>query len=115
MRILIVLLVVGVSLFSLGRCGSGGEEKSQTDSAPNQDVQPVALGEQVYKQQCNLCHGSNGDLGASGASFLSQSKLDLQQRIEIITNGRNKMMAYSGLLSEEEIKAVAEYLETLKK
>lgn len=115
MRILIVLVIVGLSLFSLGRCGSGDKEKTQTDGTSTETEEPVVLGEQVYMQQCNLCHGSNGDLGASGASFLSQSKLDLQQRIEIITNGRNKMMAYSGLLSEEEIKAVAEYLDTLKK
>lgn len=105
MRIFISLIVVASVVLALSRCG-GDTEKTTEEKVS---------GSTVYSQQCVLCHGSNGDLGVSGASPLSLSKLNLDQRIEVITNGRAKMTAYSGLLTEEEIKAVAQYLETLKK
>ena len=39
----------------------------------------------------------------------------LAAKIEIIKNGKNAMTPFSGMLNEEQIKAVAEYTETLKK
>ena len=36
-------------------------------------------------------------------------------RREVITNGRNQMTAFKGLLSPEKIEAVAKYVETLRK
>jgi mono/diheme cytochrome c family protein len=106
--ILLVTVISGIAVLS--RCGSGNTPNDVQDTTTD-----VVSGENIYSTQCATCHGKNGDLGASGATALSQSKLNLQQRIEVITNGRAKMMAYSGLLSEVEIKAVAEYLEKLKK
>ncbi|MFI5203067.1 MAG: c-type cytochrome [Flavobacteriales bacterium] len=103
MRTLISFVFISCLVVALSRCG-GGEKPEEKIS-----------GKTIYSHQCTLCHGSNGDLGASGASPLSISKLDLKQRIEVITNGRGKMMPYSGLITEAEIKVVAEYLETLKK
>ena len=40
---------------------------------------------------------------------MTASTLSLEEKIEVITNGRNAMMAYKTSLSEDEIKAVAEY------
>jgi cytochrome c6 len=105
MRIVISLIFVVSLVLVLSRCG-GNEETPEKEEIS---------GETVYKQQCMLCHGSNGDLGVSGASPLSLSKLDLKKRIEVIKDGRGKMQAFTGFLTEEEIQAVAEYLETLKK
>jgi mono/diheme cytochrome c family protein len=41
------------------------------------------------------------------------SELSIEERITVITNGRNGMAAYKGILSEEQIKLVAEYTLTL--
>ena len=54
-------------------------------------------------------------MGASGAFNLTTSELTVDERIAVITNGRNAMAAYKDLLKEEEIKAVAEYTMTLTK
>ena len=54
-------------------------------------------------------------MGASGAANLTETKLTLDEKIAVITNGRNTMTPFKGLLSEAKIKAVAEYTEKLKK
>lgn len=69
----------------------------------------------IYEQKCSLCHGADGQLQLAQASDLSLSKLDLQARIQIITNGKNTMAPFKSVLSEQEIEAVAQYLETLRK
>jgi cytochrome c6 len=74
----------------------------------------VASGKDLYTQYCTQCHGANGGLGANGAFDLSKSKLSPEQRIEVITNGRNSMASYKAILTEAEIKSVAQYTESLK-
>lgn len=69
-------------------------------------------GEKIYKLYCVTCHGIYGDMGANGAFNLTASTLPLEERINVITNGRNLMTPFKDILSEEKIKAVAEY--TLK-
>jgi mono/diheme cytochrome c family protein len=39
----------------------------------------------------------------------------MDARIHIITNGKNAMTPFAGQLTEEQIKAVALYVESLKK
>ncbi len=72
-------------------------------------------GHQLYKSYCLACHGVSGDMGASGAYDLSSSKLTLEERIQVITNGRNAMASYKSLLGPEKIRAVAEYTLQLTK
>jgi mono/diheme cytochrome c family protein len=66
-------------------------------------------GASVFRKYCVNCHGANGKLGLSGAKDLSVSALSLEDRVALITNGRGLMAAYRDILSEAEIKAVAEY------
>ena len=54
-------------------------------------------------------------MGASGAFDLTTSELSVEERINVITNGRNVMTAFKSILDEDKIKAVAEYTLTLKK
>lgn len=69
----------------------------------------AADGESLYKTYCVTCHGLYGDMGASGAYNLQESKLSLEERIAVITNGRKAMTAFESLLDKKEIKAVAKY------
>lgn len=73
-----------------------------------------AAGQETYEKQCSRCHGIDGTLGMSGAKNLSETNLSAADMIPIITNGSSLgvMPAYKGILSEEEIKNVAEYIET---
>lgn len=89
--------------------------ESEKTTASAEPAAPAVDGEKVYKQNCIACHGLYGDMGASGAFNLQTSELTVEERINVITNGRNTMAAWGSLLSEDQIKAVAEYTMTLKK
>ena len=89
-----------------------GAKISVSESTSNK---PYAVdGKKIYKQYCVTCHGIYGDMGASGAANLTVSKLKLNERIEVVTNGRKHIPPFKALLDEEKIKAVAQYTMTLK-
>ncbi len=67
----------------------------------------------MYNQYCITWHGLDGNMGASGAYNLQESELSLEERVLVITKGRNAMNAFESLLSPEEIEAVAKYTFTL--
>lgn len=71
-------------------------------------------GLEIYKSRCVTCHGTDGKMGMNGAKNLPSSPLDVTQRIEVVTHGRNIMPGFKALMSEEEIKAVVEFTMTLK-
>ena len=73
----------------------------------------MALGLDVYnnKAQCGVCHtlqaaGSSGALGPN----LDQLKPSMSQIIYVVTNGIGVMQAWEGILTYEEIEAVAYYV-----
>ena len=82
-----------------------------------------ASGADTYKAKCQMCHGADG-LGATPAGksmkaipfndpqILSKSDADL---VAATTNGKGKMPAYKGKLSDGDIKAVIAYIHTLQK
>ena len=113
MRQIVMFALVGVFLIACGGApGDGGKvEKKGTKKIVAKKVD----GKKIYRQYCVTCHGVNGDMGASGAFDLTTSKLTLDEKIAIITNGRKTMTPFKGLLSEAKIKAVAEFTETLRK
>ena len=71
------------------------------------------LGLDVYnnKAQCGVCHtlqaaGSAGNIGPD----LDQLKPPISQIIYAVTNGIGVMQAWEGILTKEEIEAVAYYV-----
>lgn len=87
---------------------SGGETSGSAVVAGNRK------GKLIFKQYCVACHGADGKLGISGAKDLSISTLDLAERINQVTNGKGLMTPYKDILSEDQIKAVCEYVEELR-
>ncbi|HAD15081.1 MAG TPA: cytochrome C [Saprospirales bacterium] len=71
-------------------------------------------GQSVFRERCVVCHGADGKLGLNGAKDLTQSALSLEERIEIITNGKKLMTPFGTVLSADEINAVAAYTLTIK-
>lgn len=115
MRIISVFALIVAFVFA---CGSKEEGKTTSDSSSKKVAAAKAKkvdGAKIYKQYCVTCHGLYGDMGASGAHDLTGSILTLDERIQVITKGRNTMTPFESLLNEEKIKAVAEYTQTLKK
>jgi mono/diheme cytochrome c family protein len=53
-------------------------------------------------------------MGGSGAANLAISLLTEEEAVEVITNGRGLMRAFSEEASAEEIEAVARYIQAFK-
>lgn len=71
--------------------------------------------EMIYKQNCSSCHGRKGGLGLAGATNLKTSNLSLEERVAMVYFGKNNMQSYKEALQEDQLVAVAMYLETLRK
>ena len=94
-------------------CGSAEEQIDRRAAvAQSSSVVSTPDGMAIFRQYCVTCHGADGKLGLNGAKDLSVSTLTLEERINVVTNGRKVMTPFNEVLSPEEIKAVAEY--TLK-
>jgi cytochrome c553 len=76
---------------------------------------PAADGQSIFSANCAKCHGEDGKLGLMGAPDLSASAMDLTAKMDVIRNGKGAMTPFGGMLTDEQIKAVAEYTERLKK
>jgi len=80
-------------------------------------------GEAVYKAKCQSCHGAEGTpnpgiakaMGVKPASDPSVTSLSEAQMITDTTNGKAKMPAFKGKLSDAEIKASVDYFRSLGK
>ena len=80
-------------------------------------------GADTYKAKCQMCHGADG-MGNTPAGkamkarpfnapdVLKESDTDL---IAVIKNGKNKMPAFTGKLSDAQITTVVAYIHTLQK
>ena len=73
----------------------------------------MALGSEIFnnKSQCGVCHTleaakSNGQVGPN----LDHLKPKLEQIIYTVTNGIGVMQSYEGILTTEEIEAVAYFV-----
>ncbi|HVA97807.1 MAG TPA: cytochrome c [Bacteroidia bacterium] len=72
-------------------------------------------GKELYTNNCVKCHGTDGKAGVMGAADLSALQADNASIINTIKNGKNSMPAYGGNLSDAQIKALSDYVATLKK
>ncbi len=80
-------------------------------------------GAAVYKAKCQMCHAADGSgstpagkslkaLPFSSPDIIKASDADL---IAAITNGKGKMPAYTGKLTDAQIKDQVAYVRTLQK
>ena len=93
----------------------GGEGKTnEKEPAVAQEVAQRSEGEKIYKLYCIVCHGVDGKLALNGAKDITLSEFTLEERIINITEGKNLMTPFKGILSDEQIRQVAEYTMTMK-
>jgi mono/diheme cytochrome c family protein len=95
-----MLLLIATFLFACSSVNSG-----------NSDGNP---GKEVYRTYCVACHGADGKLKLNEAPDLTRSKMTLEERINNINKGGSMMPAFAEVISEEQIQAVAVYLDELK-
>ena len=79
----------------------------------------LAQGADTYKSKCQMCHSADGSASTPAgkamgtppvSAFAKASEADL---IAITKNGKGKMPAYGGKLTDPQIKEVVDYLRTL--
>ena len=86
-------------------------------------AQDVANGEKVFKAKCVSCHGPDGkgDTAAGKATKARDLSSDEVKKesdatwADIITKGKNKMPAYDGKLTKDQIGDVVKFVRSLKK
>lgn len=76
-------------------------------------------GAAIYKASCQSCHGSTGTPSPGIAKMMgvkpaSEYKTSEKEMIEAVKNGKGKMKAFSGKLSDAQIKEAVTYFRTLK-
>jgi cytochrome c6 len=74
-------------------------------------------GADTYKAKCAMCHGADGSKTTMGAKPLNGAdvqKMSASDLAATITNGKGKMPAYKGKLTDAQINDVAAYIKTLK-
>jgi cytochrome c6 len=79
-------------------------------------------GADTFKAKCAMCHGADGSastgmgksMGLKPLSSPEVQKMSDADLIALITNGKGKMPAYKGKLSDADIAEVAKYVKTLK-
>ena len=108
-----MVLKNSVGLFAIlavfSSCGESGTDV-------NTSVPSALSGKELFVNNCAACHGMDGTLGVSGASDLSKSKLNTEEIIKILKNGRNGMPAFESILkSREGMVAVSAYTLELQK
>lgn len=114
------LFFILATLLFLISCAGGGSESTQSDSsADNKEtaaapVDNKAAGEKIFRTYCITCHGIDGKLGLNGAKDLTVSEISMEERINQVTNGKGLMTPFKDILSEDQIKQVAEYTVSLK-
>ena len=82
-----------------------------------------SAGAAIFKTNCAVCHGANGIpnpamerlLGVLSVTNPEMKKLTPQQMVTTVTNGKGKMPAWKGKLTDAQIKEVVAYLRTLIK
>lgn len=79
-------------------------------------------GEATYKAKCQMCHGAKGAADTPTAKMLKvlplsspeMKKLTDAEMIKSTADGKGKMPAFKGKLTDPQIKEVVSYFRTLK-
>ena len=111
-RIFFVLIIL---IFSVSACTDPKEVAESESQEATASVEQMELGLEVFnnKAQCGMCHtlqsaGSKGQIGTN----LDQLKPLMPQVVSAVTNGIGVMPSFEGMLSSEEIEAVAYFVST---
>ncbi|WP_375580037.1 cytochrome c [Marivirga tractuosa] len=124
----IIALLLTFYIYGASEVGSLTFSKDETvavsDDSPAKNAAEVNIegstadllknGKEIYLAECKKCHGKDGKKGLFKSPDLTQSKLNLSERVAWIKKGKGVMPAYEEELSETEIEAVALYLDELK-
>ena len=102
----VLIVVAGSVLLAVLIPAISGDDDSS-------EVQPEGLTpERSYLRHCSVCHGAEGQ-GAIGPQLGDGAVVtaypDIDDQIEVVTDGRGQMPSFADSLTEEEIREVVTY------
>jgi len=68
----------------------------------------------IFNRNCAMCHGMKGDLSINGSKKLNITNTSLEQRVAQIYFGKGAMTPFKGVMKNEDIIAVAQYIDEFK-
>jgi len=82
----------------------------------------AADGAAIFKAKCAMCHGADGSastgmgksMGLKPLSSPEVQKMSDADMTALVANGKGKMPAFKGKLTDDETGAVVKYVHTLK-
>jgi mono/diheme cytochrome c family protein len=97
-------------------CGGGGDKKASSEPTPATTTttpapSQAASGAKLFSDNCESCHGTNGAGGHIGPNLQKSSVAENLAKLEKqVRNGGAEMPHFKGVLSDEQIDAVAHYV-----
>ena len=111
--ILLMLLVFLCACSNKKAENKTDDQKTSTQAATKQSQQLTS--QSIFESNCVSCHGHDGTARIAGAANLQITNMNENTMIQTITNGKGGMPSFKGILSENDIKAVATFVKHLKK
>ena len=109
----VLILAVGIAS---GCGGGGGNKKATTEPTPATTAtapapSQAASGAKLFSDNCESCHGTNGAGGHIGPNLQKSAIAESLAKVEKqVRNGGAVMPPFKGVLSSEQIDAVAHYV-----
>lgn len=84
-------------------------------SSTDKDLVRAVDAKKIFKNYCAICHGRKGNMEINGSKDLSKTSTSVTERVAQVYFGKGTMTPFKGVLKDEEIIAVAGYIDQLKK
>jgi mono/diheme cytochrome c family protein len=111
-------MALGVLALSLVACAAGARTSGAPadEAAPARGAEPAAEtaaadGARAFRDTCAACHGEDGRGGAGGGPPLD-AVADPDLIVAMVNYGRGSMPPLAGMLTTEQVRAVAAYVAT---
>lgn len=86
-------------------CGTPGQQPKEAPLTPQA---------QLFRKECAVCHGRDGNLTIDGAKDLTQSDLGKEEIAVVIKNGKGAMPSFGHILSDEEVQGLVAHVYGLR-
>ena len=84
---------------------------NRTEQKAQINLEGIAV---MYKYKCAICHGENGVSVIKGAPNLVTTEYTMEERVDIIMNGKGTMPPQKDVLDMPTIRGLAVYIDRLK-
>ena len=114
LAIIMLISAYGLAEMFKAQFGKRHEITAVVTDPGNSEYNVTVHGAALYTAQCIVCHGTDGTASFSGAKDLTLSTKSADEIIETIKNGKNTMPKMADIYNEQELKALADYVKSLR-